>query len=477
MSADRRLLVGIDGGTQSTKVLVFDVTGRVIAQGIRTLRPMTRLDEGLAEHPDDDLWDSLKVACQAAMVQLGERTADIVGVGLCSIRFCRALLRADGTLASPVLSWMDPRVGRPHEQRDDVAYVTAASAYVTARLTGRVADSVANYAGIWPVDHQTWDWSADDAETAALGVTRDQLPELVVPGAIVGEVTEEAAIATGLPAGLPVVATGNDKAVEALGNGLLNPDQLLLSLGTYITAMRPAPQRRPDTAAHWSNFACLPHRYLDESSGIRRGMSTLSWLRDLMATELTARAEEAGCKIEDVMNAEAARIAPGSHGLLTVLDWLPPTDAPYRRGAMVGFDARHGWPHMYRSILEGIAMTMRGHADQMGAELDQQTTSIVVAGGGSASDPMMQIVADVFDVPASRAQVTNGAGLGAAICAAVATGVHPDFETAVAEMVVMATTFQPDPESVAIYRSLLPYYAGLPAQLEPSFRNIHELGL
>lgn len=134
MSADRRLLVGIDGGTQSTKVLVFDITGRVIAQGIRALRPMSMPTPGQFEHPDDDLWESLKVACHAAMVQLGERADDIVGVGLCSIRFCRALLRSDGELAHPVLSWMDARVGRPHEQRDDVAYVSAASAYLTARL-------------------------------------------------------------------------------------------------------------------------------------------------------------------------------------------------------------------------------------------------------------------------------------------------------------------------------------------------------
>ncbi len=290
MSEDPRLLVGIDGGTQSTKVLVFDVNGTVVARGTKQLRPMDQPSKGVAEHPDDDLWDSLQDASRQAMAQLGDRVADIVGIGLCSIRFCRALLRADQTLAQPVLSWMDERVGRAHEPNPDVAYVGAASAYVTARLTGRVADSVANYAGIWPIDHQTWDWSKSDADLAAMGLTRDQLPELVNPGDVLGTVTEQAAAATGLPVGVPVVATANDKATEALGNGLLNTDQLLLSLGTYITAMRPAPVRRDDGACHWSNFACLPMRYLDESAGIRRGMSTISWLRDLVSAELIERA-------------------------------------------------------------------------------------------------------------------------------------------------------------------------------------------
>lgn len=463
------LIVGIDGGTQSTKVLVFTPDGTVVAQGIAPLRPMLMPTPGVAEHPDDDLWDSLRTACQAAMTQLSERRGDIVGVALCSIRFCRALLNADGTLAAPVLSWMDERVGRPHH--GDAAYVTAASAYLTARLTGQIADSVANYAGIWPVDHETWDWAGD---VSAFGVTREQLPRLVLPGDIVGHIAEGAAEATGLLAGLPVVATANDKAVEALGNGLLEEDQLLLSLGTYITAVRPASGRREDAAASWSNFACLPRRYLDESVGIRRGMATLSWLRDLVGTDLAARATAAGCSLENVMNTEAAQVPPGSDGLLTVLDWLAPTNEPYRRGAMVGFDARHGWPHMHRSLLEGIAMTMRRYVDAMAAGND--AAAVIVAGGGSASDLMMQIVADVFERPARRTEVVNGAGLGAAICAAVATGIHPSFEAAVEAMVATAATFNPGPAS-EVYRRLRPVYDKLPADLLPTLTRIRDLQL
>lgn len=477
MNSDQDLFVGIDGGTQSTKVLVFDRWGSVVAHGVHALRPMTMPRKGHFEHPDDDLWVSLQQAARAAMAQLGERRRDVQGIGLCSIRFCRALLTADGTLASPVMNWMDERVGQPHQPTPDVAFVTAASAYLTARLTGRVADSVANYAGIWPIDHDRWDWSTADDDLAAMGLTRDMLAELVKPGEVLGTVTPAAAEVTDLPAGVPVVATANDKAVEALGNGLLQQSQLLLSLGTYITVMRPAGQRRPDSSAHWSNFACQPHRYLDESGGIRRGMSTISWIRDLVGVELTERAQQAGCRVEDVMNDAAGRVPPGSNGLLTVLDWLAPVDAPHRRGAMVGFDARHGWAQMYRSILEGIAMTMRLRSQAMASALDQQITSIVVSGGGSASDPMMQIVADVFAVPASRARVTNGAAVGAAICAAVAVGAHPDFETAAQAMVQMADTFTPDPPAVATYAELTDTYAALPGLLDQPFRQIHSQGL
>ena len=477
MTRDSRLLVGIDGGTQSTKVVVYDTVGDIVVQATQPLRPMDMPARGMVEHPGDDLWESLKAAARDAMAQLGDRRSDVVGIGLCSIRFCRALLRADGTLAQPVLSWMDERVGRPHQPDPEVAFVTAASAYLTARLTGRVADSVANYAGIWPIDHDRWDWSHDDADLAAMGLDRGQLPDLVVPGAALGTITAEAAEATGLPAGVPVVATANDKAVEALGNGLLDEDQLLLSLGTYITAMRPAAARRPDGEHYWANFACQPFRYLDESNGIRRGMSTVSWIRELVRAELNERAARLGCRVEDVMNAEAALVPPGADGLLTVLDWLAPADAPHRRGAMVGFDARHGWPQMYRSMLEGIAMTMRLRTDAMVEALGQQVTSVIVSGGGSASDPMMQIVADVFGVPSRRAHVASGASLGAAICAAVATGIHAGFPEAVRAMTRVSETFTPTAAGVRTYADLLPSYAELPAQLDTTFRRIHQQGL
>lgn len=477
MTGDERLLIGIDGGTQSTKVLVFDVSGRVIAQGVCRLRPMAMPGPGRFEHPDDDLWDSLRTASRAAMAQLGERVRDVAAAGLCSIRFCRALLRGDGSLAAPVLSWMDERVGQPQPPTPGVEWVTAASAYLTARLTGRVIDSAANYAGIWPIDRTTWDWTHDAGRLARMGLRPEGLAELVLPGEVLGRITTAAARATGLPAGIPVVATANDKAVEALGNGLLDPDQLMLSLGTYIAALRPATAHLPDGPDRWTNFACLPHRYLDESSGIRRGLATLSWLRDLVGTELSQRAATAGVASEEIMNRAAAQVPPGSRGLLTLLDWLAPTDQPQRRGGMIGFDARHGWPEMYRSILEGIALTMRQRTEALLAAANRKATSILVAGGGSASDPMMQIVADVFELPASRTAVTSGAGLGAAICAAVAAGIHPDFRQAVTAMVHPGATFHPVPDAVRIYRRLLPVYTRLPTELDATLHRLHDLGL
>jgi len=93
-------LIGIDGGSQSTKVVVYDLDGRAVCEGRQPLRPMRMPAPGVVEHPDDDLWDSLAGASRQAMQRFPGDPAEILAVGLCTIRFCRAMLRADGSLAA-----------------------------------------------------------------------------------------------------------------------------------------------------------------------------------------------------------------------------------------------------------------------------------------------------------------------------------------------------------------------------------------
>ena len=79
-------LVGIDGGTQSSKVVVFDAAGNIAAEGRRVLRPLVRPRHGIAFHPDDDLWDSIAGACRDALAAFTGNREEIAGVGLCTIR-------------------------------------------------------------------------------------------------------------------------------------------------------------------------------------------------------------------------------------------------------------------------------------------------------------------------------------------------------------------------------------------------------
>jgi xylulokinase len=460
-------LLAIDNGSQSTKVTIFDPRGHAVASARRRLKPYEEAVPGQAVHPGDDLWESIGDACRAAIDQFPGDPADIAAVGLCTIRFCRALLAADGTLAEPVLSWMDQRVSRAYEPVNPLTrYVTTSSGYITHRLTGRFTDAAANYQGVWPIDQDTATWSSDPATYAATGMPRDMLFDLVPPGGLLGEVTAAAAKATGIPAGLPVYATANDKAVEALGSGL-DEGTVLLSLGTYIAAMTIGSSARSSDDSYWVNFAARPGKYLYESTGIRRGMWMVSWYRGVLEGSPGREAH-----LEDTLNAEASRLTPGSNGLLTLPDWLAPGRAVWRRGALLGFDGSQGRAHIYRSILEGIALTMANNTVAMERALRRELSPVLVSGGGSRSDLMMQIVADVFDRPARRTTVTDAAGLGAAICAAVGHGLYPDWDQATAAMVTVGDQFAPDPRAARAYQQINQVYAGLTTFTDPLFRSL-----
>jgi sugar (pentulose or hexulose) kinase len=447
-----KYIIAVDGGTQSTKLAIFNTTGVEICSHTVQLQPIRHYEGSRAEHPDDDLWDTLKEACHGMFDKFKGNKNDIIGVGLGSIRCCRALIREDGNLASPVQSWMDLRLSKPYEHEDDsVKYVTTTTGYLTHRLTGETKDTRSNYVGPWPIDPETLEWYEPGELFDSYTTPREMLFELIDPSSVLGTVTGEASRATGIPAGLPVVSTSNDKAVEGLGSGLVNDGTVLVSLGTYITSMMVGTEYNPNSVNYWSNPGAVRGEFLYESSGIRRGMATVTWIKEMLGSDFTREAEKRGLSTEAYLNILAAEVPVGCDGLYTVLNWLARPSHLHERGMMIGFNSTHKGPHMFRSVLEGIALTMKNHAQAMCDELGNELKSIVVSGGGSNGQLFMQIFADVFGVPAHRNIVNGSASMGAAICAALALGVYKDRQEAIDHMVQRRDTFAPIEENVVLY--------------------------
>jgi sugar (pentulose or hexulose) kinase len=453
----RRYILAIDGGTQSTKVVIFDLQGNVICEGAQALQPTEAPRIGYVEHPGDDLWDSLIAASKRALERFPGAREEIIGVGLCTIRCCRVFLKEDGRLAYPVIDWMDPRAYGPFEfPAGGIRYATTTTGYMTHRLTGEFKDTVGNNTiRQWPTDMDGWKWSGDDSLFKDFNLRRDQLLELQMPATVLGYVTEEAARATGIPKGLPVAATASDKAVEALGAGLSQSGNTgLVSLGTYISSMVCGAENRKTPTHFWTNFASTPNKYLYESFGIRRGMWTVSWLKNLLGDEVALKAKAENISPETFLDREAAKISPGSDGLLTIPEWLCTKDKPYKKGIMLGFDVRHTRAHIHRSIMEGIAITMKNNFDPMCQEAGIRPEKIIVSGGGANGDTFMRIFADVFGIPAVRNVVNSAASVGAAICAAAALGVYAGCEEAARNMVRVRDEFAPDMQRHALYNRL-----------------------
>ena len=397
----KKYIIGIDGGSQSTKVVMYDLEGNVVCEGKGLLQPMHTPDADTAEHPDDDLWASLCFAGHDLMSQFAGNKEDIVGIGLGSIRCCRALLKADGTPAAPLISCQGP------------------------------------------VDYKSWAWSEDAAVMDKFNIPRHMLFDVQMPGTVLGHITPQAALATHFPAGLPVVCTTSDKPVEALGAGLLDDETAVISLATYIALMMNGKALPKDPVAYWPIMSSIPQTLLYEGYGIRKGMWTVSWLRDMLGESLIQDARAQDLSPEDLLNKKASSVPPGCNGLMTVLDWLTNPWEPYKRGIMIGFDSSMDYAWIYRSILESVALTLKNNYDNMCNEMNHFAKHVIITGGGSNSDLFMQIFADVFNLPARRNAINGCASLGAAINTAVGLGLYPDYATAVDKMVRVKDIFIP----------------------------------
>ena len=184
-------------------------------------------------------------------------------------------------------------------------------------------------------------------------------------------------------------------------------------------------------------------------------MWTISWFCNQFRPGVEELAKKAGLSIEDWFNKESEDVPAGCEGLLTIHDWAPPADRPYRKGVMFGFDGRHGRAHMYRSLLEGIAFTLKNHLDPMVDELGIKLEKIIVSGGGAKSEVFLQIFADCFGVPVHRNKMTDAAAIGSAICAGVATGLFEDQKAGVAVMVKPRDVYNPNTENNKMYNRLI----------------------
>ena len=473
---NKKYIIGIDEGSQSCKIMIFDLKGNIICEGKEPLKSYNMPKPGIVEHPDDDWWTAICKASKKCMANFKGDINDILGIGLCTIRFCRAYMKEDGTLAQPGMSWMDIRVSKPYEKTNSqVKYASASSGYISFRLTGEFKDTAANYQGMWPINTDTWNWLAPGKEFDCYGFSREMLPELVMPGEILGYISDKASKETNLPKGLPVVASANDKAVEGLGVGCTGDKTVVISLGTYIAAMMEGIGNPKGTISFWSNFACEPNKYLYESDGIRRGMWTVSWFKNVLGDSYEEKAKKLGLSAEEYLDIEAKDVPAGCDGLITIPDWLAPTDKLYKKGMMIGFDGRHSRAHMYRSILEAIALTLKFKVDSMMEELGAKPDTIIVSGGGSNSDMFMQIFSDVFNLKSVRNVVNGAAGLGAAICAAVALNAYDSFDDAIKNMVQIKDVFEPKKENIELYKQLLEIYKDVTKYTDPLLERTYKL--
>jgi sugar (pentulose or hexulose) kinase len=352
------------------------------------------------------------------------------------------------------------------------------SGFLTHRLIGRFVDSVGSQVGYVPFDYRRLRWAnSRDWKWRAVPIDRDQLPDLVQPGEVLGEITREAAEATGIPAGLPLIAAAADKACEVIGAGCLEPHLGCLSYGTTAT-INTTHRRYVEAIPMIPPFpAAVPGAYSLEVQ-IYRGYWMVTWFKREFGHLEQTIADERGIAPEELFDELVAEVPPGSMGLVLQPYWSPgvKVPGPEAKGAVIGFGDVHTRAHLYRAILEGLAYGLREGGERCQRRSGTAMTEIRVAGGGSQSNAAMQITADIFGLPTARPHVYEASGLGAAIDAAVGTGIHPDFDTAVQEMTHRGREFEPDDNNRRVYDELYhEVYLKMYKRLRPLYEKIRRI--
>ena len=466
------LFVAIDASTTAVRCIIFDEQGNATATG-RSSLTYEQIGEDGYEQDANSWWTSLCEATQLALGELPvERHKDICSLCIAHQRETIVATDAQGEPLGPALLWMDSRCRKDVEEAErkvgairlhavsgkpacttpsvyklmymlrtrpelrDVAYVADLHSFLARRLTGRAISSFASADPTGLMDMRKKAWSR--TMTRLLGIDPHQLPELVESGYLIGPLTERAGAQTGLPSHVLVYAGAGDSQLAALGAGAIRPGKGFIDLGTAISGGIIVDQYEIDNAFR-TLHAAIPGRYCLETS-VRGGMITLWWLIESLLGSKTRT------KTMRELEAQARRVLPGSDGLVTIPYWngvMNPYWDDEARGAFIGMTPRHRPAHLYRSVLEGLAMEHRLHLEGIKQAIGKTPEDLVLIGGGSRSDLWCQIFADVLGRPLHRSRAPDAAAAGAAILGAVSHGFYPSFTRAAEEMCKLGARFEP----------------------------------
>jgi xylulokinase len=438
-------LLGIDVGTTGVRAGIFDEHGTLAAEASEPC-PHDTPEPGRAEADPQAWWRAVCAVC----ARLGERVppGSIDAVAVIGQAPTAVLVDQAGQPVRPAILWLDIRAGeearaleaqmgpgraeaiggnrmhayylgpklawlRVHEPAalDGAAWVLQSHAFIALRLTGEAACDASTAMLCAPLfDARAGQWS--DEGLRAVGVAMRALPRVARAHDVLGGVSREASAATGLRQGTPVVAGGGDFAASALGAGVIDEGQACLMLGTAGNLLMPTSEPRFDSRLINSHHVGCD-RWL--SLGGTLCGAALEWFRRVFASGVPW----------ETLEAEALAVEPAS-GLIA-LPYFQGERTPVWdervRAVFSGIELGHGRGHLYRALLDGIALGFR-HCLTVAEERGVTFDHVVAANGAGRSPLLRQTLADALGLPLTWSSAGGGGTLaGAAILAGLGTGV------------------------------------------------------
>jgi ribulose kinase len=495
------LVIGIDGGTESIRARVYDLTGACLGTAAQPYE--TKFSPGArAEQDPEDWWRGAGLAVRGAIAdaKVGAKRVRALAADTtcCSV----VALDEHGRALRPAIIWMDVRAeaeaaaalatGDPalRVNCDGAGPVSAEwmipkalwiarnepdvferakticeyQDFVNLRLTGRRCASLNNVSIRWHYSKQRGGPARSLAEKLGVSSLLEKWPsDVLAPGEVIGPLTREAAEHLGLSTDVLVAQGGADALIGMIGLGVHKPGQLALITGSshLMFGVSDAPV---SVAGLWGTYdsAVYPALHIIEGGQTSTG-SIINWLRRFNGGALDLK----------TLNVEAEKLAPGCDGVFC-LDHFQGNRTPYvdalSRGAFVGLTLAHGMPHLFRAAIEGICFGSRAIFDTM-RKAGFTATEITIGGGATASNLWLQIHADTSGLPVSIPESAEAPSLGCAVLAGVGAGLFSSIDEGIAAMVRRGRTIEPRAKESAIYDDLYRRYSMLYPALKPITRK------
>ncbi len=497
------ILLGLDLGTSGVKAMALMPSGDLVATGYASYPSHTQGAE--FEQDPHDWWRALAEAL-ADLARAASRPilGEVSVVGLSGHTHGLVLTDVMGEPVRPVMTWADhrgtaesaelgERLGNQFRERCGNTPLEAFTApkllwmarhepatlagavrlclpkdWLRWRLTGEWATDGSDAAGtlLFDLGRQAWDEELIEACGGDVGI----FPAILPSAAVAGTISSEAALAMGLPAGIPVATGGSDVGCAALGAGIVEPGATYVNVGTACQVLTATEQPHPGD--HYLFQHVVPGRFLAMGSLFAAGLS-LRWFAKRFAASERAAAERDAVRVYQLLDQLASGVAPGSDGLL-FLPYLDGGSVPHpdalARGAFVGLSQDHGEPELVRAILEGVAYGI----SEILASFRRSClplSDVRLGGGAAGSELWPSIFANVFGLPLTVLE-RSASPVAAAILAGIAVGEFKDYDEGVTACVRPAFRVEPDPTLVPLYEAGYRLYSGLYDRLAPVFHDL-----
>ena len=326
-------------------------------------------------------------------------------------------------------------------------YYIPLGAYFNYKITNNLVISSADCVGHFPINFKTGKYfSKNHLKTKIFAVPIESLPPIIKTGDVIGHVSEEFSKLSGIKAGLPLVASGSDKSCETLGNGCIDSTSGSISLGTACTidiCGNKYKEIYPFLPSYKAPYEGSFNYELQLYSGF--GLIT-KFIKEFVTVKEKEEAEKLNISVEQYLDLQLPKTPPGNYGLVLQPYWYPALERPEARGSMINFTLNHSKHNIYRAIIEGEAYCLREGLDNITKKTHTKVNKLIVSGGGSVSNHICQIIADVFNIEVYRNSFKESSSLGAAICGFLYLKEFNNPKEAVDKLVKYSVSFKPNYE-------------------------------